>query len=828
MKRALFLCILLFATAASGQQSTVTKVSPEDGLHHKEPIIVVDESTTPPTLITSWMSFTTAGESYVRTAWSQGNVWFPATLLEDTADPQKFLAPKTSADGTPLRGADGKLLTYKTSGDPFSAITTNNELYLVTVSCDGVSTCRDNKTAISLWKSINHGETWGLEKNLCAQEYPNPLGAPANDPCRQPGYADVDKPSIAVSNNSLYVAHLIFSRDGAFSPAIVVHQRANGTWTAKKFDASEPGSPIVVVADRVYVVWLSRELNLNRLYVTYSSDPNNPMLFDQREFIDIGGRFSTCLQDCRDSGSDCASLMDATSNLMARYNAQDQSIAIVWHATAATETQADMKFISFSTVTKHFVEASPVTVDWTAPGNQWTPGIDCGPYGGYGRCLITYYQSSQCSSNPSNPYSVKFHPHAILVDARGNTVGTGGWDITPDESDPKGYRPPGATKDTGMGEYQGVYYSAGKWYSAFLQVLTPMTGAVYAGELVPACTLTVSPTSVLPVPASGGSVHFDVTMTPEGCTSWTPAWALNPPPAWAAIDNAATRYTSGSFNVAVQANLGSQRQATLTVAGKSIVIPQQAQGCASLPRRVAVAPSLASKTDHPVLTTVPDSGSVLHYDWYERLPGETTPRLYYKHTWSITVTPSQPLTYYSAVVRNSCGDTVSLAEVPVYLCVPTIDSQPVDQFVPFGANASLSVAASPAIPGQPLTVTWWSYDTGQIVGSGPTFSFTPEPGTARTYYGYVGADCSGIPFTKQTNAVTVTAAPAPRDAQVLSQTVPTTMTALRSYTVSATLKNRGTESWSPVGPSPQCNVFRLGSPTLRTISHGEGCVRICL
>ena len=51
----------------------------------------------------------------------------------------------------------------------------------------------------------------------------------------------------------------------------------------------------------------------------------------------------------------------------------------------------------------------------------------------------------------------------------------------------------------------------------------------------------------------------------------------------------------------------------------------------------------------------------------------------------------------------------------------------------------------------------------------------------------------------------------PRDAQVLSQNVPTTMTALQSYTVSATLKNTGTQTWSPVGPSPQCNVFRLGS-----------------
>jgi hypothetical protein len=57
-------------------------------------------------------------------------------------------------------------------------------------------------------------------------------------------------------------------------------------------------------------------------------------------------------------------------------------------------------------------------------------------------------------------------------------------------------------------------------------------------------------------------------------------------------------------------------------------------------------------------------------------------------------------------------------------------------------------------------------------------------------------------------AVTVQAAPA-KDAQVLSQSVPTTMVAGRVYPVSFTLKNVGTQAWSPIGP--QCNAFRFGS-----------------
>ncbi len=48
-----------------------------------------------------------------------------------------------------------------------------------------------------------------------------------------------------------------------------------------------------------------------------------------------------------------------------------------------------------------------------------------------------------------------------------------------------------------------------------------------------------------------------------------------------------------------------------------------------------------------------------------------------------------------------------------------------------------------------------------------------------------------------------------RGAQVLSQSVPTSMVAGRTYPVSVTLKNIGTETWSPIGP--QCNAYRLGS-----------------
>ncbi|MFL6232806.1 MAG: S8 family serine peptidase, partial [Thermoanaerobaculia bacterium] len=55
----------------------------------------------------------------------------------------------------------------------------------------------------------------------------------------------------------------------------------------------------------------------------------------------------------------------------------------------------------------------------------------------------------------------------------------------------------------------------------------------------------------------------------------------------------------------------------------------------------------------------------------------------------------------------------------------------------------------------------------------------------------------------------VTVQVAANDAQVLSQSVPATMSAGRIYPVSVTLKNVGTQTWSPIGP--QCNAYRLGS-----------------
>ncbi|HEV7242237.1 MAG TPA: S8 family serine peptidase [Thermoanaerobaculia bacterium] len=167
-----------------------------------------------------------------------------------------------------------------------------------------------------------------------------------------------------------------------------------------------------------------------------------------------------------------------------------------------------------------------------------------------------------------------------------------------------------------------------------------------------------------------------------------------------------------------------------------------------------------SRTDRAWVQTSA-TGKLAGYEWYARLPGQTTGTLIAPYGMSAWISPSQPITYYSVVVRDSCGNTVTIGETPVYLCVPTIDTQPENKIVPAGSAATLSIAASPAIAGQPLTIKWFAssdpYEQNPL-GQGPVFVTPPIPaGTTQTYYATVSADCSGTPRGVRSEFVTATA-----------------------------------------------------------------------
>ncbi|MFL6199073.1 MAG: NBR1-Ig-like domain-containing protein [Thermoanaerobaculia bacterium] len=797
MKQAPCLFLLLFSTVAALAQSGGYMVtgSPVDTTtagthHHKEPVVIVDRVGGIDRITAAWISFAPSLDS-------------PSARIQvaATTDLAHWQPPVT------LSSPDG----YGTTGDPFLALDqVNHTVYLV--GAGGYNPI----TEIRLWKSSDfNGQIQEMQVCSVADW---PFASEASKPY-------VDKPSAAVSpSGQIYVAHLI----GNFGNGTILHihrwNEAEDAWNviALRSEGLNLHSPIVTVdkppgtggetislifddytsasiiaKDRIYawsspveeVDWSSMD---NRNPPTYAIPVAPPSSSSGSGFASVEVNNLMIRNSSIQTGT--GELM-APSMLMARYNPVTGKIGIVWHQREripATETvPAEAGFVNFDPVTRAFGPLMP-PAGTVLPGNQIHPAIEANPDGSY---MVSYYDT------PAN------YLNYVLKVSRYSQDGSPleAISIASSASNPTGYSPP-------VGEYQDIRHSAGSWYASFIGV---------SGSC-PAC---------------------------QG-------------------DTYVAKITPSSSCV--------------------------------LPRRLSVSPgTFVSRIDRPLVSVFGEWAGQFHYDWYERLPGEATPRLYYKHTSSIYVTPSQPLTYYSAVVRDSCGQSVSLAEVPIYLCVPTINAQPVaDQFVPRGGSTNLTIAASPAIDGQPVTITWRSVDTGQIVGSGSTLSVTPAPGTMQTYLAYVSTDCSGIPFSLQSQAATVrgcelaataygdrtitlgqsaplsssisgtqvlpsdaeytwyygpppgteyasgvglwmiTPTPqstttywvrvkdgtctassntvtvrisAPRDAQVLSQNVPTTMTALRSYAVSATLKNVGTESWSPVGPSPQCNVFRLGS-----------------
>ncbi len=106
------------------------------------------------------------------------------------------------------------------------------------------------------------------------------------------------------------------------------------------------------------------------------------------------------------------------------------------------------------------------------------------------------------------------------------------------------------------------------------------------------CTFTLSPTSQS-FTAVGGSITVNVTTT-ASCT-----WSATSGATWVTISNAANRTGSGSVVITAAANTTTQsRTATLTIAGKSFSVTEQAGTCTYTvsPQTVTVSAAGASGT----------------------------------------------------------------------------------------------------------------------------------------------------------------------------------------------------------------------------------------
>jgi hypothetical protein len=157
-------------------------------------------------------------------------------------------------------------------------------------------------------------------------------------------------------------------------------------------------------------------------------------------------------------------------------------------------------------------------------------------------------------------------------------------------------------------------------------------------------------------------------------------------------------------------------------------------------------PQRVARGQQPVL--VPSAnGKLLVYTWTRSYPGNSTPVLE-----SVYMNPkpviAQPVTYFGATATDVCGQTGDLGSTTVYLCVPTITSQPTGLLVRPSDPKTLTVAATPAIDGQPLTVKWYrASDTtlASPLGDGWAFEVPVAAGTSDTFIAAITSHCDGEP-----------------------------------------------------------------------------------
>lgn len=141
-------------------------------------------------------------------------------------------------------------------------------------------------------------------------------------------------------------------------------------------------------------------------------------------------------------------------------------------------------------------------------------------------------------------------------------------------------------------------------------------------------------------------------------------------------------------------------------------------------------------------------GKGLQYSWTRTLPNDPTPVPVGGMYGVIDVSVTEPETYFGATATDACGHSGSFGPVVVYRCVPTITQQPVaSTVVTPGTSVTLTVAATPAVDGQTLTVKWYhSNDINRIypLGAGWSFTTTLPTGTnIDSYYAAIASDCGG-------------------------------------------------------------------------------------
>jgi hypothetical protein len=147
-------------------------------------------------------------------------------------------------------------------------------------------------------------------------------------------------------------------------------------------------------------------------------------------------------------------------------------------------------------------------------------------------------------------------------------------------------------------------------------------------------------------------------------------------------------------------------------------------------------------------------GKLLSYKWTHRTSPNEAPQDY---SFGPAIRPSlhAPVTLFGVIAEDACGTTASFGEVAVYLCAASVTQEPAAAVVTSGTSAQLTVAARPAVDGQPLTFNWYrsSDNTATTsLGQGTPVTVNGQPGSLFTtpvmtssdsFYATVTSTCGG-------------------------------------------------------------------------------------
>lgn len=289
-----------------------------------------------------------------------------------------------------------------------------------------------------------------------------------------------DKPSTwvswhTVSRGYVYVAITRKSLiSGAGNIYVFLKNASNGSFSlVNSALAGYPISPIVTVdADtgNVYIVW--NETTTIKRYIHISRSQDFGGTFPTTVTSSSGTSSESPLYGSGQYGVICdsanANCIKATSVIMARPNAADDSIGVVWHrretnTAPISQVNTDIWFNSFSLTDQTWRTARRINAVTT--GDQWNPALDPNAAGEY---MIIW------NDKRDDPSDLRYKMYATKVDAQGNRLEANDTLI---HSAAVASNPAAYTADNAfvpprryLGEYHDIWEWYGTWFTAYIYI----------------------------------------------------------------------------------------------------------------------------------------------------------------------------------------------------------------------------------------------------------------------------------------------------------------------------------------------------------------------